>query len=132
LGFVVWPGCITAPLPSRRTPANSLEKSELKFVKHSRASKGDVFAHLGKPDAWYDDLRVACYFLNHVSRDRLVLLLGVIPMGTQEEHPGLEVVLLQFDGQDRVMRHDRRTVRIPPETLLRTEAEQWVRGGRKR
>ena len=149
-GFVVWPGCATPPLPSSRTPVSNVQRSDVAFVKRSRPMKGEVIARLGKPDEEYADLRVACYHLNHLSRHRLMLFLGVVPMGTDEDSLGLEIVMFQFDDQGKMLRHTRRTVRHPYSggwvsvgptitspgavpagyfsKLVRTAAEEWVRG----
>lgn len=142
-GFVLWPGCATPSLPSSRTPAGHLQKSDVKFAKKGPLKKSDVIAKLGKPDVYFEDLRVACYRLNHLSRHRLVLLLGVIPIGALKDSPGLEVAMFQFDAEGNVLGRDRRTVReefswymtqVAPRpgdqfnSLLREEAVQWVRG----
>ncbi len=149
-GFVVWPGCATPPLPSRRTPAGNVQRADVTMVKRSQSTKNEVMARLGKPDEDFADLRVACYHLNHLSRRRLLLFLGIVPMGTDTDNLGLEVVMFQFDAQGKIRRHARRTVRFPyswfgmtvarsvtsPDAvpagyfskLLRTAAEEWVNG----
>lgn len=149
-GFVVWPGCATPPLPSSRTPVANIQRSDVAFVKRSRPLKSEVIARLGKPDDDYADIRVICYHLNHLSRHRLMLFLGIVPVGVPEDNLGLEVVMFQFDAQGKMLRQTRRTVRHPYSwfglsafssvtspaavpagffsKLVRTAAEEWVRG----
>lgn len=148
-GFVVWPGCATPPLPSKRTPIGNVQRADVTAVKRSQSTKSEVIARLGKPDEDYADLRVACYHLNHLSRRRLILFLGIVPMGEDTDNLGLEIVMFQFDEQGQMLRHTRRTVRdaysmswvivTPTVTdpdalpagyfskLVRTAAEEWVR-----
>lgn len=113
IGFIVWPGCATPPLPSSRTPVAALKRADMAFAKRAHPTQSEVFSKLGKPDEYFADLRVACYKLNHVSRRRLVLLLGVLPIGVPKDNPGLEVAMFQFDEHGQMLRRAIRMVREP-------------------
>lgn len=141
-GFVIWPGCISPPLPSSRTPVGSVRRSDVRAAKREQLTKAEIVHRLGKPDVWYPDFKVACYKLNDVSRRRLVLLFGVVPIGVPEDNKGLEVAMFQFDAQGGLLRSTRRTVRDqwwssfsiqvpvsqpPSNETLRDAAEQWAR-----
>jgi hypothetical protein len=147
-GFIIWPGCVSAPLVPSRAPAGNLQKQDVKFSKTARLTRQDITAKLGQPDFWFADLNVAAYRLNKVSRSRLVLLFGVVPLAVDDDNPGLEVALIQYDPSGIKLRQTRRTVREPYsmigtmisgpqhdpafEALVREAATAWVRPGSKR
>ena len=88
---------VLRPLPSSRTPVGSVRRADVRAAKREQLTKAEIVHRLGKPDVWYADLKVACYKLNDVSRRRLVLLFGVVPIGVPEDNQGLEVAMFQFD-----------------------------------
>ena len=103
-GFTVWPGCVVAPLPPSRKPMSALKGTDFAFVRDTRPTRREVIAKFGVPDEYYADVRVACYKLNAYKKTRLVLLAGVLPLGEGRPKEGTEVVLIQFDAQDRAKR----------------------------
>ena len=113
IGFIVWPGCATPPLPSSRTPVSALKRADMAFAKNSHPAKSEVIAKLGPPDKYFPDIRVACYKLNYLSRHRLWLFLGAIPIAAVEDEPGVEVAMFQFDAGGQTQRHAIRTIRKP-------------------
>jgi hypothetical protein len=147
-GFIVWPGCAFPPLPASRTPLSIHARGEFSLKKSAHPSRDEVIARLGPPDEYFADLRVSCYKLNEVKRRRLVLFLGILPIGVPEDPVCLEVVMIQFDDQDRAQR---REIRIIPRyffpygaygyqstmsaealrSLVRGEAQRWkIEAGR--
>jgi len=114
-GFIVWPGCATPPLPASRTPVSSLRRTDFSFVKG--ANKSNIVSKLGEPDEYFADLRVACYKLNRVSRRRLWLLFGVVPVAAPKDLANLEVAMIQFDDHDRMQRFAIKFVHDTPNAL---------------
>jgi hypothetical protein len=141
-GFIVWPGCAFPPLPASRSPLSIHTRDEFSFKKDGHPSRDEVVAKLGPPDEYFADLRVSCYKLNEVKRRRLVLLLGILPIGVPRDPVCLEVAMIQFDDHDRAQR---REIRIIPRyyfpygaygyqstmsaealrSLVRNEAQLW-------
>ena len=58
-------------------------------------------AAVGKEDRYYSDLKVACYKLDKLKRDRLVLVLGVLPVAVMDGGDRLRFAMIQFDEHDR-------------------------------
>jgi hypothetical protein len=79
VGFAVWPGCATAPLPSSRQPIGLRKKADFKFAKREQPSRTEVVRRVGEPDAYAADVRVACYRVSDVTRRELWLLFGFLP-----------------------------------------------------
>lgn len=103
-GLLIWPGCATPPLPATRTPLSNLKAADFKFPRGSQPTRTELEAQLGKPDEFFEDLNVACYPLNKVSRRRLWLFLGVLPIAAPRDPDVTEVALIQFGDQGRVRR----------------------------
>lgn len=103
-GMIIWPGCATPPLPATRTPLSNLRPTDFKFPRGSQPTRVELEAQLGKPDEFIEDRSVACYRLNKVSRRRLWLFLGVLPIAAPRDPDMIELGLVQFDAQQRVTR----------------------------
>ena len=103
-GMIIWPGCATPPLPATRTPLSNLRATDFKFPRGSQPTRTELETQLGKPDEFFEDLGVACYRLNRVSRRRLWLFLCVLPIAAPRDPDVIEVALVQFDAQQRVGR----------------------------
>ena len=103
-GLTIWPGCATPPLPASRKSISMLAKSDLPAVQRARLTRQELVSKVGEPTAYFPDLRVSCYRLNQVSRRRLVLFLGVLPVGAFKDNVNLEFAMIEFDEQDRVLR----------------------------
>jgi len=126
-GFIVWPGCATPPLPASRTPVSSLRRADFSFVKRGHPGKGDIVSNLGEPDEYFADLRVACYKLNPVSRRKLWLLFGVLPIGAPKDLANFEVAMIQFDDHDRMQRFAIKIVYVSTSpNALRYSAQRWM------
>ena len=104
VAMMVWPGCATAPLPSSRVSILSRKKSDFAFAKSAQPSRSEVVRRLGEPDAFIADRRVACYRVNTVTRRKLWLLLGIIPVGVVKLPGELDIAFIEFDEHDRVRR----------------------------
>ena len=101
--MVVWPGCTPWPGPSSRTPILSRKKDDFAFRKPPPLSRSEVVAKVGEPDAWFPDLRVACYRVNEVTkRDMLVFV--VIPIYVEKKPGYVDVAFIEFDENDHVRR----------------------------
>lgn len=106
IGFVVWPGCATPPLPSSRVPLSWHQPSNFHFTKNAHPTRSEIIDKLGPPDSYFSDVRVAAYKLNVLKRKRLTLLLGILPIDVSQDADRLEVALIQFDEKDRVQRSE--------------------------
>src|ERR1051325_10125693 len=102
--LTVWPGCISAPLPSARRAVLARKKEDFKFTKPPQPSRVELVIKLGEPDFYFENIRVACYRVNEVTRRRIWLCLGIIPMEVQRYPGDLDVAFIEFDEQDRVRR----------------------------
>jgi hypothetical protein len=103
VGLVAWPGCIPASLPTTRTPIAARKKADFAYTDSSARTRSEVTARLGQPDAYVDDIRVACYRVNSVTK-RDGLFLVVIPLSVNKNTNDLDIGFVQFDQQDRVQR----------------------------
>jgi hypothetical protein len=103
-GLIIWPGCATPPLPATRKPLSNLRVTDFKFPRGSQPTRTELEAQLGKPDEFFEDVHVACYRLNKVSRRRLWLFLCVLPIAAPRDPDVIEVAFVQFDAQQRVSR----------------------------
>lgn len=133
-GMIIWPGCATPPLPAKRTPLSNLRVTDFKYPRGSQRTRTELEAQLGKPDEFFEDLNVACYRLNKVSRRRLCLLLGVIPIAAPRDPDVIELGMVQFDAQQRVSRAGVKTERIisDPGTSFPEGQAPWDRRPRFR
>ena len=101
---MVWPGCATPPLPTSRKPIASRKPEDFAFVKSTQPSRREVVGRLGEPDAYYTGIRVACYPVNTVTRRKLWLFLGIIPVGVSKMPGELDIAFIEFDEHDHVRR----------------------------
>jgi len=124
-GFIIWPGCATPPLPAKRTPLSSLRRTDFAFENGAHPSKSEIVNRIGEPNEYFADLRVACYKLNQVSRRRLWLLFGILPIAAPKDADRIEVVMIQFDDEDRMQRHAIRTCYATNPRALRSSALAW-------
>ncbi len=104
VGFIIWPGCASAPLTITRKPVSTLDSKQVTSLNGHPLTRDEVEGRLGKPDEYFADVRVACYPLNHLNRRRLLLLLGVVPFGTYPDQLGGEVAMIQFDELGKLQR----------------------------
>jgi hypothetical protein len=101
VAMTVWPGCVTPPLPTSRKPIAARKKQDFAFVKSRHPGRSEIVTTLGEPDVYFEDLRVACYRVNAVTRRKLWLFLGLIPIGVSRIGGQVDVAFIQFDDQDR-------------------------------
>ena len=104
IATMIWPGCATPPLPSSRKPISSRKPADFAFVKSTQPSRREVVERLGEPDAYFAGLRVACYRVNTVTRRKLWLFLGIIPIGVSKMPGELDIAFIEFDEHDHVRR----------------------------
>ncbi|HEY0455992.1 MAG TPA: hypothetical protein VGE41_06425 [Verrucomicrobiae bacterium] len=123
-GSVVWPGCFSLPLPSSRKPISSLNKENFNFPKTMLPAREEVIAKVGTPDAYFPDLRVACYRINEVTRRSLEMCL-IIPLNV-EKYEQKEVAFIQFDDSDRVKLSEIREIYEYNTNDLRGAARAWI------
>jgi len=101
--LTVWPGCISVPAPSVRKSILARKSEDYAFTKPPPPSRAEVISQVGEPDVYYADIRVAGYRINELSRRKLWLCLGVIPMGVHSISIGdFEIAFIEFDEHDRV------------------------------
>lgn len=124
VGFTVWPGCILTPLPSSRHPLSSLKSADFSQRKNTMPTRNEIDGKLGKPDEYFPDLHVACYKLNRLSRHKVLLLFGVLPVSMQRDLDRLEVGLIHFDDQGRALRME--TVIVSGYDSLHYSAQKWL------
>ena len=105
VGFAVWPGCITPPLPAKRTPIAGRERADFRSKNTRHLTRAEVIERLGPPDAYLPDIRVALYRVNQSTRRNVWLLFFVIPVQVVSR-PGVDFAFIQFDADDRVERFE--------------------------
>lgn len=66
---------------------------DVKQAGQAGLSKSEMFAKLGKPDAWYRDLNVACYKLNELERGSVEIVFGIPFPDNENKESGVEVAL---------------------------------------
>ena len=67
---------------------------DLKNSAQPGLSKAEVFARLGEPDVWYNDLRVACYEINKLDKNNLMVFF-LVPIGNdRKKDEGTEVAMI--------------------------------------
>ncbi len=64
----------------------------------------EVRAAVGIEDEYFPDIKVDCYKLDKLERDRLVLVLGVLPVAVLDDGDRLRFAMIQFDEHDRAIR----------------------------
>ena len=126
--LTIWPGCATPPLPASRKPISSLKGTDFAFPKDAHLSRLDIVSKVGEPDEYFPDLRVSCYKLNRVTRRRLVLLFGVLPIAAPRDADSLEFAMIEFDEYDKMLRL---VIKINTDYpgALRYSAKRWVTKG---
>ena len=79
-------------------------------MKVGQQTRSEIVGRLGEPDAYVDDIRVAAYLVNSITRRNVTLLLGIIPLGTTtKRNYEFDIALIQFDEGDHVRRFGMRT-----------------------
>jgi hypothetical protein len=132
--FIIWPGCVSAPLPSSRRPLSAFKPVDFKFAKNAHPTRDEIIAKVGEPDQYFSDLHVACYRLNRLTRERIVLLFALLPVGGYRDNDRLEVAMIEYDAQDRVKRIEVKAVgesayllgATSPVIDLHHYAQQWL------
>jgi len=125
VAMMVWPGCATPPLPSSRKPIQSRKKEDFNFPKSWPPSRSDIVHRLGEPDAYWPDLRVACYRVNEVTKRHLWLCLFVIPVNVDKRPGYVDVAFIEFDESDHVRRSGMDT-QAYRSVALRDLAKKWL------
>ena len=126
VAMMVWPGCAWPPIPATRKPILSRKKEDFAFPKPPPPSRSEIVGKLGEPDAYFPDLRVACYRVNEVTKRNLWLLLFIIPVDV-EKNPGyVDVAFIEFDESDHVRRSRMSTVDHFDALHLDALAKKWL------
>lgn len=125
LGFIIWPGCVSPPLPASRKPISSHKRADFSFGKTAHPSRSEVVAKVGEPDEYFADLRVACYKLNLINRRRLLLVFFVLPVAAPKDAEQVETAMIQFDENDRVQRMEIMNVSKYPNAFF-YRAKGWI------
>ena len=102
IGLIVWPGCATPPLPSKRQSIMGRKKADFAFAKPARVDRAEVMRRLGPPDAYFQEQSLVCYRVNDVTRRNLFLCLFVVPIKVNKQPGWQEVALIKFDEQGAV------------------------------
>jgi len=124
LALLIWPGCATPPLPSSRKPLSALRPADFSFKPDAPRFRRDILGQLGHPDEDHPQLGVVCYRLNQLTRRRLWLLFGVLPIAAPRDVDRLEIALLRFDQADQLQAVEVKIVTAYQP--LRQAAQQWV------
>lgn len=104
IGLIIWPGCATPPLPSTRQSILGRKTADFAFAKPARVDRVEVTRRLGAPDTYFEELRLACYRVNDVTRRNVYLCLYVIPVYVEKRRGWDEIAFIQFDEHDEVRR----------------------------
>ncbi|MBI3879115.1 MAG: hypothetical protein HY301_03510 [Verrucomicrobia bacterium] len=123
-GLIVWPGCLSVPLPSSRKSISKLKPADFSFRKDAHPSRSEIVSRAGEPDKYFPEVRVACYKLNEITRSKLMLFL-ILPMGTEANGAALEVAMIQYDDRDQVRRVEIKELSINP-TYWDVAVKQWT------
>ncbi|SRR6266540_1869169 len=124
VAMMLWPGCATPPLPSSRTPILSRKKEDFAFPKSPPPSRTEVVSKVGEPDAYLPDLRVACYRVNEVTKRKLWLCLGILPVNVERLPGYVDIAFIEFDEGDHVRRSGMSTEYRYD--ALTVSAEKWL------
>ena len=128
IGLIVWPGCTTPPLPSTRHPISTLKIDDFRFARKTHPNRAEVVSKLGTPDESYPEYGVICYKINRLTRHRIALLFGLLPISTWPDNDRLEVAFIQFDEHEQVKRMEIKIV--PAYANLRYTVIVWVKDQR--
>ena len=102
IGLIIWPGCATPPLPSKRQSIMGRKTADFAFAQPARVDRAEVMRRLGAPDAYFEEQSLVCYRVNDVTRRNVFLCLFVVPIEVTK-YPGWEeVALIKFDEHDAV------------------------------
>jgi len=119
---IAWLGCAIVPLPSSHKSINSRKTADFKFVKKSEPTREEVIAKLGQPDAYLEDLHVACYQVNAVTRRALWIMFLIPSVDRYMDH--YDLALIQFDQTDHVQRYG--FVQQPRYQSYSVTAKKWL------
>lgn len=126
VGSVVWPGCVNIPLPASRKPISELRKSDF-IARKLPKTRFEIQSILGAPDAYVDDLRVACYDINELNRRRLWLLFAIIPIGAPKDPTRTETVMILYDKGDNYVRSGA----YERAGTFKSAAQEWLNGKKR-
>lgn len=104
IGLTIWPGCAMVPTPSTRTSIANRKVRDFKFLKSNQVTRAEMIRKVGEPDAYYPDIRVACYRINQVRDHEVLLFLLVLPVRMEHSPGPNDVAFIQFDEFDRAQR----------------------------
>ena len=124
VAMMVWPGCATPPLPSSRKPILSRKKEDFAFPRSWPPSRSDIVRRIGEPDAYLPNQRVACYRVNEVTKRKLWLCLGVIPINVEKLRGYVDIAFIEFDESDHVRRSGMYTAYR--HAALSDSAQKWL------
>ena len=97
---MVWMGCVSAPLPSRKKPVIFRNKTAIDFVvnasSNSHLSQQEVISKLGQPDAYFKNQQIACYKIDSKTQRKVFLFLFLIPIDVYE-YQQYDVALVEYD-----------------------------------
>lgn len=126
VALIIWPGCATPRLAASRKPISSLRVADFTFLNGEHPTRLEVINRLGKPDVLLPEFRVSCYRVNRVTRRRLWLLFGVLPIAAPKDPDQVEFALIQYNDQEQAQRFTIRTLPDYPNSL-RHAAREWVK-----
>ena len=109
-GLIVWPGCATPPLPSKREPIAMRKAADFKPSRSGPTTRAELIDRMGEPDRYLADLRIACYRINKVTKRNLWLLFLVIPINVEKRPGYVEVAFVRFDEADRITHAGRKII----------------------
>lgn len=94
-------GCMIAQVPTRH-PVEG--KKDMSFIEKGKTTRSEVQTGLGFEDAYYPDLRVACYIRNDVTY-RMWLFFLFFPIDSRPgQTPSHDLALIHYDEQEHVRR----------------------------
>ena len=121
----IWPGCYSLE-KSSRTPFRARKESNFSPSKVNQLTRTEMIAKLGEPDFYSKELNVAGYMINAINH-RTVTMFLVVPIMIQHHEGGQNVALIEFDGQDHVVRSVIKTMDRPlSHDPWSDEARNWI------
>jgi len=102
-GFLT--GCLIPTVAKTRRPLSS-KTNDFSFVRVGETTLSDITNRVGRFDEYFDDFHIGAYHLNEITRWRLWLAFGVLPISVTSIQDREDITYFEFDQSDRLTRHE--------------------------
>lgn len=114
--------CLVPDVHYARHPVSSDPKG-FWAIRMGQTTRSEIATRFGSPDESYPEMSVSCYRLNELTRYRLWLALGVLPVSVTALDDKTEVAFIQFDEHGVVQRCS--IVKAWRLSSFKSQAEKW-------